>query len=85
MLELQENGLTDFWDTWFRRMPSQCLENIGNGHKSKTSKPLSLSLKNLAGAFLVWLIGISLSFVSFLNEKIQVNTYLIQARNSKVI
>ncbi|XP_046642725.1 ionotropic receptor 93a-like [Daphnia pulicaria] len=68
ILELQENGLINYWDTWFRPMPPQC-----NGKpqiRSKKTKLSPLSLKNLTGAFLVLLIGLGLSILAFLVEKI---------------
>jgi hypothetical protein len=50
-------------------MPPQCNGKPQSGNKKKkTTTPLSL--KNLTGAFLVLLIGLSLSILSFLIEKI---------------
>jgi hypothetical protein len=50
-------------------MPPQCSGKPQSGNKKKkTTTPLSL--KNLTGAFLVLLIGLSLSILSFLIEKI---------------
>jgi hypothetical protein len=66
-LEIQQIGVVDFWDTWFRPMPPQCNGKPHSGNKTKTSP---LSLKNLTGAFLVLLVGLSLSILSFLIEKI---------------
>jgi hypothetical protein len=69
ILELLQIGLIDHWDTWFRPMPPQCSGKPQSGNKKKkTTTPLSL--KNLTGAFLVLLIGLSLSILSFLIEKI---------------
>jgi hypothetical protein len=67
-LNLQENGLADFWDTWFRPMPPQCPGKAQSG--KKTNKLSPLSLKNVIGAFVVLLIGFSLSLLAFLGEKI---------------
>jgi hypothetical protein len=67
-LELLQIGLIDHWDTWFRPMPPQCNGKPPNGNKTKKLSPLSL--KNLTGAFLVLLIGLSLSILVFLIEKI---------------
>jgi hypothetical protein len=67
-LELQQTGLIDHWDTWFRPMPPQC--NGKPPMESKKKKQLPLSLKNLTGAFVVLLVGLSLSFLAFLFEKI---------------
>jgi ionotropic glutamate receptor len=62
-------GLIDHWDTWFRPMPPQCDGKPKSGNKTKkTTTPLSL--KNLTGAFLVLLVGLSLSILVFLIEKI---------------
>ncbi|XP_046449191.1 ionotropic receptor 93a-like [Daphnia pulex] len=68
ILELQQTGLIDYWDTWFRPMPPQC--NGKPPMESKKKKQLPLSLKNLTGAFVVLLVGLSLSFLAFLCEKI---------------
>ncbi|EFX82191.1 hypothetical protein DAPPUDRAFT_316806 [Daphnia pulex] len=68
VLEIQQIGLVDFWDTWFRPMPPQCNGKPQSGHKKKKTSPLSL--KNLTGAFLVLLVGLSLSLLAYLCEKI---------------
>ncbi|EFX82160.1 hypothetical protein DAPPUDRAFT_316758 [Daphnia pulex] len=49
ILELQQIGLVDYWDTWFRPMPPQCDGKPKNGEKRNKLSPLSL--KNLTGAF----------------------------------
>jgi hypothetical protein len=67
-LEIQQIGVVDFWDTWFRPMPPQCNGKPQSGNKKK--KTSALSLKNLTGAFLVLLVGLSLSLLAFLCEKI---------------
>jgi hypothetical protein len=67
-LNLQENGLVNFWDTWFRPMPPQCTGKPQTGNKTKKLSPLSL--KNLTGAFVVLSVGLSLSLLAFLGEKI---------------
>jgi hypothetical protein len=68
-LEIQQIGLVDFWDSWFRPMPPQCDGKPQSGNKKKkTTTPLSL--KNLTGAFLVLLVGLSLSLLAYLCEKI---------------
>jgi hypothetical protein len=67
-LNLQEIGLVNFWDTWFRPMPPQCTGKPQTGNKTKKLSPLSL--KNLTGAFVVLLVGLSLSLLAFLCEKI---------------
>ncbi|KAI9563542.1 hypothetical protein GHT06_011005 [Daphnia sinensis] len=71
-LELQERGLVNYWDLWFRPMPVQCTENFKPSRlqSSRTQKHPPLSLKNLTGAFLVLLVGISLAFLAFLCEQI---------------
>ncbi len=68
ILELLQIGLIDYWDTWFRPMPPQCNGKPPNGNKTKKLSPLSL--KNLTGAFLVLLVGLSLSILAFLVEKV---------------
>ncbi|XP_057376733.2 glutamate receptor ionotropic, delta-1-like isoform X2 [Daphnia carinata] len=72
ILELREGGFIDYWDVWFRPMPGQCMENIkGSGLKSPGGrKHPSLSFKNLSGAFLLFLVGVSLAVLAFLCEQI---------------
>jgi len=70
LLELQQIGLINYWDLWFRPMPRQCMENIKSGYTTPTNKHPPLSLKNLTGAFIVLLVGFSLSLLAFLCEKI---------------
>ena len=71
LLELQEIGLVDYWDLWFRPVPGKCLPIFKTKPKSLRSEKLSpISLKNLTGAFVVLLVGMSLSLLSFLCEKI---------------
>ncbi|XP_046448237.1 uncharacterized protein LOC124197028 isoform X2 [Daphnia pulex] len=69
LLDLQQTGIIDHWDSWFRTMPRKCMANIKYGYNTET-KPSPLTLKNLTGAFIVLLIGSSLSFLAFLCEKI---------------
>jgi hypothetical protein len=68
ILELQQTGIIDFWDTWFRPMPPQC--NGKNTQQSAEKKLAPLSFKNLTGAFVLLAFGLSLSFLVFLVEKI---------------
>ena len=68
VLEQQEMGLTDYWDRLLRPMPPQCTGKPQTGNKTKKLSPLTL--KNLTGAFVVLLIGLSLSLLAFLGEKI---------------
>ncbi|KAK4030531.1 hypothetical protein OUZ56_023775 [Daphnia magna] len=68
-LELHQ---TIYWDIWFRPMPGQCIENIKSGYSMPKNKHPPLSLKNLTGAFLVLLIGLCLSFLAFLGEKVAI-------------
>jgi hypothetical protein len=73
LLEIIEAGLVDYWDVMLRPMPLQCLKNIGKGSnmlKLKSKKPPALTLKNLTGAFVILLLGFSLSLLAFLCEKI---------------
>jgi hypothetical protein len=69
LLDLQQTGIIDHWDSWFRTMPRKCMANIKYGYNTET-KPSPLTLKNLTGAFIVLLIGSSLSLLAFLCEKI---------------
>jgi hypothetical protein len=67
-MDLHQTGLIDFWDTWFRPMPPQCDGKPKNSEKGNKLTPLSLN--NLTGAFIVLLVGLSLSLLTFLCEKI---------------
>lgn len=70
-MELLQSGLIDYWDTWFRPMPPQCKGKIKNGYTPpNNNKHPPLSLKNLTGAFIVLSVGLSLSLLAFLCEKI---------------
>ncbi|EFX82122.1 hypothetical protein DAPPUDRAFT_241220 [Daphnia pulex] len=71
LLQLQQTGIIDYWDLWFRKMPLQCSANINSEYSKKPSTVhSSLSLKNLTGAFVVLLIGFSCSLFVFLCEQI---------------
>jgi hypothetical protein len=70
LLELQQIGLIDYWDLWFRPMPPQCMGNIKSSYKTTTKKHPPLSLKNLTGAFIILLVGFSFSLLVFLCEQI---------------
>jgi nitrogen fixation/metabolism regulation signal transduction histidine kinase len=70
-LELQQTGIIDYWELWFRKMPGQCMANINSvSKKNRETQHSSLSLKNLIGAFIVLLIGFSLSLLVFICEQI---------------
>jgi ionotropic glutamate receptor len=69
-LDLQQTGIVDHWDSWFRPMPRQCKANVKKGYKKPKTKHLPISLKNLTGAFVILLIGFSVSFLAFLVEQI---------------
>jgi ionotropic glutamate receptor len=68
-LELQQTGLIDHWDSWFRPMPPQCNGKAPTKKKSE-NKLSALSFKNLTGAFLLLAVGLSLSLLVFLLEQI---------------
>jgi hypothetical protein len=68
-MDLHQTGLIDFWDTWFRPMPPQCTGDIKSGNRKSKNKNSSLSIKNLTGPFLVFAVGLSLSFVAFILEQ----------------
>ncbi|XP_046642731.1 ionotropic receptor 21a-like [Daphnia pulicaria] len=70
LLELQQTGMIDYWDLWFRPMPPQCTGNVHSGKQMPKNKLKPLSLKNLTGAFLVIAVGFGLSLLAFLGEKI---------------
>lgn len=63
-------GLIKHWDLWFRPMPRQCMETIKSGYTTPTNKHTPLSLKNLTGAFIVLLVGFTLSLLAFLCEQV---------------
>jgi hypothetical protein len=61
------------WSTSGTRGSVQCLLNVPEDPKKKKKKRKKLSpisLKNLAGAFVVLSVGLSLSLLAFLGEKI---------------
>ena len=72
ILELQEIGLIDFWDTWVRPMPPKCINNLKIGYKPKKAadKIAPITLQNFYSAFVVLAVGLSLSFFVFLHEKL---------------
>ena len=76
LLEIQQTGIIDYWEIVLHPMPGQCMANIVNSGKTRPADPkhassaVVLSLKNLTGAFVVYLIGLSLSFLAFLCELI---------------
>ncbi|XP_046449208.1 ionotropic receptor 93a-like [Daphnia pulex] len=71
VLELLQTGIIDKWDRSFHPMPRQCMANgINSGKKRQETKNLSISLKNLTGAFVVYFVGFSLSCLTFLFELI---------------
>lgn len=69
LLELQQTGIIEYWDLWFRPMPPQCNGKPPSGNKTP-NKSSSLSLKNLTGAFIVIAVGLGLSLLAFLGENI---------------
>jgi hypothetical protein len=69
-LDLLQTGIIDHWDSWFRPMPRQCMANVKKGYKKRESEHRPISLKNLTGAFIILLIGFSVSFLAFLVEQI---------------
>ena len=74
LLELLEIGLIDYWDALFHPVPGQCMNNLKNAgartSSSKTEQHHRLTFKNLAGAFIVLLVGIDLSLLAFVYELI---------------
>ncbi len=88
LLEIMQAGLLDYWEERFRPIPPQCQGNIKscNPPDSKALKmkdhPPALTLKNLTGAFIVLLLGFSLSFLAFLCESI-ISHRNHQSRRSK--
>jgi hypothetical protein len=65
---MQQIGLIDHWDSWFRPMPPQCTGKPQSEKKSKGNKLTRLNMNNLTGAFIVLLVGLSLSLLAFLCE-----------------
>ena len=70
LLEIHQAGLFDYLEGIYRRMPSQCLKNYKTGLKSSKNQRITLSLKNLTGAFIVLLVGLGISFLAFIYEHI---------------
>ena len=71
LMELLQTGLMDYWEIWFRPMPRQCKGKIKSGYTPPdNNRHPPLSLKNLTGAFIVLLVGLSISFLAYLCEKI---------------
>nr|CAH0101837.1 unnamed protein product [Daphnia galeata] len=81
LLKLQETGIIDYWDLWFRPMPPQCNGKPPSGNKGPQKKS-SLSFRNLIGAFIVIGVGLSLSILVFLCEQIVFMRELHQRRAS---
>ena len=65
---MQQIGLIDYWDSWFRPMPPQCNGKPPNENGSQGNKLTRLTLKNLTGAFIVLSVGLNLSLLAFLCE-----------------
>jgi hypothetical protein len=65
-------------------MPPQCDGKPQNGNNKK-NKLSSLSLNNLLGAFLVLLVGLSLSLLAFLGEKIHAAAQILNCKKSQII
>ncbi|XP_057365455.2 glutamate receptor ionotropic, delta-1-like [Daphnia carinata] len=84
LLELHQTGLINYWDIWFRPMPGQCMENIKSGYSKPKNKHPPLSLKNLTGAFLVLLVGLCLSLLAFLGERVFFMTEHRRHRSSEL-
>lgn len=91
LLELLEGGFIDYWDLWFRPMPRRCLKNIKTGRNNvspRNDKHVPLSLKNLTGAFVVLVVGYSLSlFVFIFNDHVRfhLKKYLSKKKPLNVI
>jgi hypothetical protein len=65
---MHQIGIIDYWDTWFRPMPPQCNGEPQSEKTNPNNKVSRLNLKNLTGAFVVLLVGLSLSLLTFLCE-----------------
>ncbi|EFX82216.1 hypothetical protein DAPPUDRAFT_316861 [Daphnia pulex] len=90
ILEMQQIGLIDHWDSWFRPMPPQCTGKPQIENKATGNKLTRLNMKNLTGAFIVLLVGLSLSLLAFLCEIIisklgQRRRMQLQVESSRVI
>ncbi|KAI9553543.1 hypothetical protein GHT06_021461 [Daphnia sinensis] len=71
ILEMWDNGLMNRWESWFRAIPGKCENNFKQINKSPTRvKTSPLSFTNLAGAFVVLLMGYALSLLVFFAEHI---------------
>ena len=67
---MEENGLKNYWDEWFRRIPPKCVENTKRVHKQQRVQNPRLSVKNLTGAFVILVIGYVFALLAFIGEKI---------------
>ena len=65
ILELRQFGLIQHWEKQFLPQPNECATK----YLEKPEKP-RISLKNLSGAFLLLLVGISVAILVFIIEKI---------------
>ena len=65
ILEMQQFGLIQHWGKQFIPQPGECRNNYQN----VPEKP-RISLKNLSGAFLILVVGLTLAFLAFIMEKI---------------
>lgn len=57
-------GLQDFWETWYTPNPRECIEITHQKNKPR------LSLRHLSSAFAVLIVGMLISFVTFLLENV---------------
>jgi hypothetical protein len=64
-LELRQFGLIQHWEKQFLPQPNDCLTNYQD-----IPKQPRISLKNLSGAFLILLVGLTASFFAFIVERI---------------
>ena len=65
-MQLRENGLLQHWENKFYPKLDKCMD----GAYKMTNKNHRISFKNLSGAFVALLVGITLALFSFLLEKI---------------
>ena len=70
LMVMHEIGLTKYWDLWYPPVSHHCLENMKkvNIKSSTARKPPALTLKNLTGAYIILIAGLSLSLLAFIFE-----------------
>ena len=78
-IELQGNGLMNFWGNLRFDVPRKC-QKKNDRENSRASKTRRLSLQDLTGGFIVLFAGYGMSFATFLIEKVMKSSHLATQR-----